>query len=142
MRLFVYIWFIVALAACAHAGVKSDVSRAIGVAEDLVSSYGYTQAPPSVADEDLPLEIWDGLVSVEELKRTRHNYLEPKAIGYVSRPDGWWVVFRVTDEALKSGKDIFPFRPIGRHIFVDRQLNAGVVHSWADLSDPEMEPVH
>jgi hypothetical protein len=75
------------------------------------------------------------------LKASRHNYLEPKAVGYIVQPDGWWVVFRVTQQAIDSGQDIFPFSPIGRHVFVNKNFKSGVLHSWADLKDPEMIPI-
>jgi hypothetical protein len=111
---------------------------AVEAAEQFVAAYGYTDSAPSIPSDRLAREIWDGLMSEQELIAYRHNYLEPRAVGFIRHKRQRLVVFKVTDQALATGKDLFPFSPIGRHVIVGPDLTAGIMHSWADLSDPTM----
>jgi len=113
--------------------------RAVAAAETFVLANGYTAEPPSLPFEQLTPELWDGLMSQSKVLTYRHNYLESRAIGFVRNKDGWLVVFKVTEHAVSSGQDIFPFSPVGRYAPVTKQLQVGaLMHAWADPNDPDM----
>ena len=113
--------------------------HAVATAEAFVLANGYTTEPPSLSFEQLTPEMWDSLMSPNEVLAYRHNYLEPRALGFLRDGDGWLVVFKATDHAVSSRQDIFPFSPIGRYVAVNKQLQVGqLVHAWADPSDPDI----
>ena len=130
--------FSLACASCAHVpGLASQDMRAIKAAEAFVVANGYTSEPASLPFEQLTPELWDSLLSKEQVFARRLNYLEPHAIGFERNNDGWLVVFKVSEHAVTSRQDAFPFTPVGHYVPVTRQLQVGaLMHAWADPNDP------
>jgi len=117
------------LAICAGCASVRTLSaqdlRAVRAAEAFVLANGYTSEPPSLPFEQLKPELYDRLISQSEVLAHRHDYLEPSAVGFLRNANGWLVVFKVTDHAVSSRKDTFPFSPVGLYVPVSKQFKVG-----------------
>jgi hypothetical protein len=72
--------------------------EAISLAEEFVVKNGYTQIPAAEKSKLTP-ELYDKLITFEQVMKLRHNSLKPKAYGLIKKRrtgQGWTVVFTRT----------------------------------------------
>lgn len=104
----------------------------IEFAKAFLMRQGYTTAPAQLFQADMQLELWDGDLSVEELKEHRYGTVVLCAVDVMDYDDGWLVSFPLSER----GKAQEPLRPrgTGRFVFVSDDLtSARLIHAWAPL---------
>lgn len=73
-------------------------TEAISLAEDFIVKNGYTQLPATEKSK-LTAELYDKLITFEQVMKLRHNSLNPKAYGLIKKrrtSQGWTIVFTRT----------------------------------------------
>lgn len=73
-------------------------TEAISLAEEFIVKNGYTQKP-AVEKSKLTPELYDKLITFEQVMKLRHNSLKPKAYGLIKKRrtgQGWTIVFERT----------------------------------------------
>jgi hypothetical protein len=74
-------------------------AEAINIAEEFVRTNGYTDLPPATDRTKLSFETIEWESDIEEMLKSRHNTLQRKAFGVLSRRKGheagWTVVFQI-----------------------------------------------
>ncbi len=75
---------------------------AITIAERYVRVNGYTEAPADTTDPRLSYTTDEIKGGIEEMLKTRHNTLLPKAVKSTSTRKGWYITFEYTEEAQKA----------------------------------------
>lgn len=72
--------------------------EAISLAEEFIVKNGYTQTP-AIEKSKLTPELYDKLITFEQVIKLRHNSLKPKAYGLIKKRrtgSGWTIVFTRT----------------------------------------------
>ncbi|MBN8721570.1 MAG: hypothetical protein J0M03_01470 [Acidobacteria bacterium] len=73
-------------------------TEAISLAEEFIVKNGYTQTP-AIEKSKLTPELYDKLITFEQVMKLRHNSLKPKAYGLIKKRrtgQGWTIVFTRT----------------------------------------------